>query len=385
MAEQIIYAIAYFLLNPLFLLTLIAAVALGYIRVKRERRHFKVRLLPGLTEFRKLLTESWLYALLLSVIISGVGLIVDLGWVILLSIMAFIVLLSFFYTVASPIYYAAGAFFTLYFLQLYAGDFTYRGWSIKQLDLLGDLAITIPIIAGLLLIVEGLLIRRHTAHYTSPYFVQTNRGLRAAVFKSKRLWLLPIVFLVPGEWISAYVPYWPQFTLGNVAFSFIPVPIVIGFSHIGRSIHPELSLPKIGLSVIWTGIIVGIVGVLAFWIPILGWAALQIGLICRIGISVHSTIREYSKGFMAAPMPSGVVIAGVLPHSPAEKMGLKSGECIKSVNGIRVNNEKELYDAIQINAAHCRLQVIDRGGEVRLTQQVIYRHDHHRLGLLVVR
>ena len=67
------------------------------------------------------------------------------------------------------------------------------------------------------------------------------------------------------------------------------------------------------------------------------------------------------------------MIAGVLPDSPGEKMGLVPGECIRSVNGIQVNNEKELYDAIQINAAHCRMQVIDRNGEVRLMQQVIYQ------------
>ena len=91
------------------------------------------------------------------------------------------------------------------------------------------------------------------------------------------------------------------------------------------------------------------------------------------------------EDYIAAPRTTGVVIAGVLPNSPGEKMGLLPGEIIRSVNGQDVSNEKELYDAIQINAAHCRLQVLDRDGEARLMQQVIYRHDHHRLGLLVVR
>ena len=38
-------------------------------------------------------------------------------------------------------------------------------------------------------------------------------------------------------------------------------------------------------------------------------------------------------------------------------MGLVAGECIRAVNGLKVSNEKELYDAIQINAAHCPLRV----------------------------
>nr|WP_285851177.1 PDZ domain-containing protein [Sporosarcina aquimarina] len=96
-------------------------------------------------------------------------------------------------------------------------------------------------------------------------------------------------------------------------------------------------------------------------------------------------VQERSGGYAALPSAKGVVIAGVLPGSPAEKLGLLPGEVIRAVNGIQVANDKELYDAIQVNAAHCRLQVADRNGEVRLMQQVLYRHDHYQLGLLLVR
>ena len=382
---DIVEAVALFFLNPLFIAALFTAVALGYFRVKKERRSFKVRLLPGLTELKRLLAESWLYALVLSVLISGAGLLVDPGWLVLFSAIALIGLLSFYYKATSPIYFAAAAFFAFYFIEKYMGNFSFRGWTPGQADLLGDMAVTIPVIAGLFLIVEGLLIRRHTVRYASPMLVHTNRGLRAAAFKAKRLWLLPVVFLVPGDMISAYVPYWPQFTLGGSAFSFVPVPVVIGFSQVARSLYPDNLFPKIGRAVVWTGIMVVIVGLAALWLPILGWAALLIGVVCRAVITILAWVRDRQGGFAVAPRPAGVVIAGVVPGSPGEKMGLQPGECIRTVNGLQVSNEKELYDAIQLNAAHCRLQVIDRGGEVRLMQQVMYRHDHHRLGLLVVR
>ncbi|MEK5040784.1 PDZ domain-containing protein [Sporosarcina sp. FSL K6-3457] len=389
MSENILFdvlqAVALFFLNPLFIVVLIIAVALGYFRVKRERRSFKVRLLPGLTELKQLLSESWLYALVLSIVISGAGLLVDPGWLVLFTMAALVGLVSFYYKIASPIYFVAVAFFALYVMGEYASAFTFRGWSPGQVDLLGELAITIPVIAGLLLVAEGLLIGRYATKYASPFLLETKRGLRAAVFKVKRLWLLPIVFVIPGDMISAYVPYWPQFTLGGNAFSFIPIPVIIGFSQVARSMYPDVLFPKIGRAVGWTGIAVICLGLAAMWQPILGWAALVIGVGCRAIISIVASLRERKGGFIAAPHPEGVMIAGILPNSPGEKMGLIAGECIRTVNGIQVNNEKELYDAIQINAAHCRMQVIDRNGEVRLMQQVIYRHDHHRLGLLVVR
>ena len=382
---DVLEAVMLFILNPVFAVALLAAVGIGYFRVKRERRSFRVRLLPGLTELKRVFLESWHYSLVVSILICGVGLIVDTGWLVLFSFVMLIALLSFYYKAMSPIYFAAIAFVGMFFLNEVMGDFTFRGWSIGEMDISGEMAITIPLIAGLLLVVEGMLISRHSARYASPFLEHTNRGLRAASFKVKRLWLLPVVFLVPGDMISAYLPYWPQFTLGGTLFSFLPVPLIIGFSQVARSSFPDVLFPRIGRSVIWTGVVVMLIGISAIWMPIMGWTALLIGVISRITISIFTSVRERQGGYVAAPSSTGVVIAGVLPGSPGEKMGLQAGESIRSVNGMQVTNEKELYDAIQVNAAHCRLQVLDRNGEVRLMQQVLYRHDHHRLGLLVVR
>lgn len=382
---DVLEAVLLLILNPVLIVTLVVAVGIGYFRVKQERRSFRVRVLPGLTELKRLLIESWKYALLVSILISGIGLIVDTGWLILLSVVMVIALLTFNYKLTSPIYFMAIAFAGMYFVNEYVGGFSYRGWTSGDMDSFGQMAITVPIIAGLVLLVEGLLISRHTSDYASPFLEHTNRGLRAAAFKMKRLWLLPVVFLVPGDMISAYLPYWPQFTLGGAQFSFLPVPIVIGFSQIARSTYPDVLSPRIGRSVCWTGLAVLVIGISAIWLPIMGWIALALGVLIRITISILSAIRERNGGYVAAPSSESIVIAGVLPDSPGEKMGLLAGERIRSVNGMQVTNEKELYDAIQVNAAHCRLQVLDRNGEVRLVQQVLYRHDHHRLGLLVVR
>lgn len=390
MSEQVLMdlleAIALFFLNPVWLVAIVAAVGLGYFRVKRERRSFLVRLHPGLTEMKRLLAESWLPALIISVVICGVGLSVDIGWIALFSAVAILSMISFYYQAASPIYFATIAFFGLFALQQWGPEtLTYRGWSLGDVDLFGDLALTVPVIAGLFLIVEGFLIRRYTAAYASPFLTKTNRGLRAAAYKSKRLWLLPVIFLVPGDLISEYAPYWPQLTIGSASFSFLPVPIIIGFSQVARASFPDVLFPKVGQAVTVIGAVVVLVGAFAWWMPILGWAALIIGVVGRAALSILVAVRERKGGFAAAPQSAGVIIAGILPESPGEKLGLIPGECIRAVNGIQVSNEKELYDAIQVNAAHCRLQVIGRDGEVRLMQQVIYRHDHHRLGLLVVR
>lgn len=382
--SDLLLSISLFLLNPLFIIALMVAILLGYFRVKRERRSFRVRMLPGLTELKQILSESWGYAIILSILISGLGLVVDTGWLIALSIVSIILLLTFNFKLTSPIYLATIAIGSLYLLQSFFPKFNYRGWHVQEIDFLGPLIVTVAIIAGLLLIVEGRLIYKYGAKHISTHLIQTNRGLKAGVFKAKKLWLLPTLFLVPGDMISAYLPYWPQFTLGEQAFAFVPFPIIIGFSQIARSKYPEKLFPQISRAIMFTGLIVCAAGIAAMWMPILGWAALFAGVAARIGISVATSIRERKGQYILAPQSKGVVVAGVIPNSPGEKLGLLPGESIRSVNGQAVHNEKELYDAIQVNAAHCRIQILDRNGEVRLMQQVVYRHDHHRLGILVV-
>lgn len=379
-------ALLYFFLNPVWLIALVAAYMLGSKRVSRERADFNVGINKGSTEMKHMISVGWLHGLVLSIVIAGVGLIVDFNWIVILSIVMLLVIVSFSFKLASPIYYATIAFFALWALDRYAGDFSIGTWFVQEdLNFFGTLAITVPIIAGLLLISEGLLVRRHAARHTSPTFVPTQRGMRGAIYQSKLLWLVPVVFLVPGHMLAEFAPYWPQFTLGSEQFSFIPVPLVIGFSQLVRSTFPDVLFPKMGKAIAWLGIAVVAVGIGAIWMPVLGWAALLAGVLCRLLLSAMISISERNKQVLLVPQSEGVYVVAVLGDSPAEKMGIVPGDLIKSVNGISIHNEDELYDAIQVNAAHCRLQVIGRDGEVRLKQQVLFRHDHFRLGIVVVR
>lgn len=378
-------AVGIFFAHPLFWLALLVAVGIGYFRVKKERRSFNVRMQPGLTELKNLLSETWVYAILLSLLISGIGLLVDQLYVIIFSIVMMLLLITFNFKLLSPIYMTILSVVILSLLAVYSPDLKIRNISFGTFELFGTVMITATIMTGLLMIAEGSLIKRYGERDISSFLIHTKRGLQAGVFKSKKLWLLPTVLLLPGDMIQSFAPYWPQFTLGESSFSLILFPIVIGFSQVIRTTYPDELLPQFGRAVIVIGIVVIAAGIAALWMPILAWAGLAAGGLARIVLSIVTSVRERKTHYILAPQSKGIVIAGIIPGSPGEKLGLLPGEKIRSVNGRPVHTEKELYDAIQINAAHCRLQIIDRNEEVRLLQQVLYHHDHHRLGILVVR
>lgn len=188
-----------------------------------------------------------------------------------------------------------------------------------------------------------------------------------------------------GDVIPTYLPYWPQFTLGETAFSFVVFPFVIGFQQKSQHSLPIHFFAGYGKIVWQLGIVITIIAAIGYFEPLVSAIAILIGVIARLLITIIKYQQEKTGNYAVSPQSNGVMIAGVLSGSPAEKMGLLIGERIVKVNGQKVENEQELYEAVQINAAHCRLEVLDSNGELRLRQHILFRHDHYRLGLILVR
>ncbi|MFF2752210.1 PDZ domain-containing protein [Psychrobacillus sp. NPDC058041] len=376
--------IGLFFLNPVVYITLLFSILIGYFRVKRERKHFRTRILWGWTEIKHLL-DGYVWAIVLSVISVLVGLVVPSSWLFIYSAWMIVFILFFVYQLGSAIYAMALGALTLYFMNMYDWSFHIFSRNIAGFNIMQEAIVPIVILAGLLLFVEGILIQKHGAANASPRLVKTARGSEAIEYVTKRLWLLPVLMVIPGDVISTYLPYWPQFTLGDSTFSLILFPFVIGFQQKSRKQLALEFFPNLGKQVWQLGIVIVIIASIGFVMPIISVIALIIGIIARLAISYIAYKKEMAGTFAVSPQSNGVMIAAVLEDSPAEKMGLLIGESIVKVNGRKVTNESELYEAVQINAAHCRLEVLDAGGELRLRQHILFKHDHYRLGLILVR
>lgn len=373
-----------FFINPLLYIALLAAILLGYFRVKKERKLFRTRIVWGWREFGDLLKDGILFALILSILISAIGLAVPVQWLIALTLVSSIIVISGLYQLSSFIYLATAAAALGWLLNQYGwtipfGIFDYSGYAIAWNWLL-----PVALIAGAMVFAEGRLIVRRGAEASSPGMQKTSRGGTAVFYKSKRLWLIPLLLVVPGDLLDSYLPYWPQFPIGSSTFSFMLFPAIIGFQSLTRSTLPLYAYPQQGKRVWLLGLGIIILALFSLvWEP-MALAALMFGVIGRAAITIHHAINEKKGNSAVAPQTTGVMIVDVLADSPAEKMGLLRGEVIRKVNGLTVTNETELYEAIQVNAAHCRLEVIDHNKEMRLRQHVVFRHDHYRLGLIVV-
>lgn len=382
---ELVKGIGRFFLHPAVYVTLLFSILIGYVRVKRERRQFRTRLLWGWTEAKGFLLDGIIWALILSAISVAIGLVIPNSWLLIYSVWMLLFILLFTYQFGSAIYTIALGTATAYAMYTFNWSLDVFSWTVSGLDILQTGIVPVAIIAGLLLIVEGVLIQKHGAAQASPKLVTTHRGIEAIVYHVKKLWLLPILLVIPGEVIPTYLPYWPQFTLGETAFSLFVFPFVIGFQQKSQHSLPIHFFAGYGKIVWQLGIVITIIAAIGYFEPLVSAIAILIGVIARLLITIIKYQQEKTGNYAVSPQSNGVMIAGVLSGSPAEKMGLLIGERIVKVNGQKVENEQELYEAVQINAAHCRLEVLDSNGELRLRQHILFRHDHYRLGLILVR
>ena len=90
-----------------------------------------------------------------------------------------------------------------------------------------------------------------------------------------------------------------------------------------------------------------------------------------LGIEAQDLTPELDESFGAKNV-SGVVVAGVLPNSPASKGGLKSGDIITQVNDQNVTTAKDLVNTIAkiTPGTETRLRGLRNGKEITFTARV---------------
>lgn len=382
--QELLLAIARFFINPLLYVAVVIAIFLGYVRVKRERKYYHIRILNGWTELKSIFSLGFLISILLSIITIAAGLTVHVQYLIMVTIISIICVVLFNFHLLSAIFTWGIAYGMLLLMEWQGIEIELFGYNISGLSFNDSSIITCIIIIGLLLLLEGFIMYKDGAKMASPIMEKTNRGLKSIAFFSKKLTIIPVFFLIPSSVFEPFAPWWPLFTIGAEQFGLVLFPVVIGFQQVTRRLLPVHFYPKLGRKVSILGIMVILGGIISYFDQRIGIYVLIIVLIVRYIFSIGYKMTERKDIYAVSPSKEGAMIVAVLPGSPAEKMGLVTGEIIKRVNGQTVNNERELYEALQINAAHCKLEVLDYQKELRLTQYVVHSEDHHQIGLIIV-
>jgi len=369
-------------LNPIVYYLVFIAGILGVMRVKRERKNFHNRTYDAYFELRQLFPLGILLGLILSIITVAAGIAIPFAAILLIA--AFTLLWSFTANIrmVSPAYILGAAFFTVIIIAE-------NNWTIplfsKAFHSIGDRVYpSIVVVLSLLLIAEGILIYKNGSKVSSPKLIKSRRGQSVGVHEAKRVWMLPLFLLIPGDALHLSFSWWPIFHLGTTHYSLILVPFAIGFHQQIQGMLPKEAVQLHGRRVILLGVFTAILSIAGYWFPLVSIVVAALAVIGRETIALLQRMHDDNLPFYFSKKNNGLMIIGIIPESPADKVGLKVGELISKANGVVVRDENTFYEALQKNRAHCKLEVLDTNGEIRFVQRALYEGDHYELGILFV-
>lgn len=372
-----------FFINP-FLYVFVMLVAMHYHRqILFERRLFHRRInQPGEQLLHSLVQGVW-GGILASLLMMGFGVVVQPFDVWVLLGLSF--LLSLFHIQYLCFAYAGGGYVVLASLvKLWP-----QGGTLPVLEWIWTplLQVSIPSIIGMISVchvVEAVLVGRNRGRGSSPIYMEGKRGRLVGAYQLQKFWLLPTFAVVPfSEGLS--MPSWWPFVLAGVgtSFTFMVFPAIAGFANLSIASLPEDQARRSARSLFLFSALLLVFAFAAKLGPGLGLAA---GLFALFGHEALIRLGRWKQGNQPpifVQLGQGAVVLAVLPDTPAEKMGIRTGDVILKVNGVAISESEELYPALQVNSAFCKMEVRNVEGHIKYLQRAIYQGEHHQLGLIL--
>lgn len=368
-------------LHPLTYIFILTALWFGISRVKRERKDFHTRVHDVIHELTFPLAIGLIFGLILSVGLSVAGVQVPVGMMVLLVILWMLFLPFRNARLLSMTFIGSIALLIAYFLpEVHTNYALINSWigDIRSINLQG-----FAWLLAALFITEGALVLRNGWKKTSPKLTTSKRGKTVGTHEGNRLWPVPIMLLFPVGAVS-FDGWWPLFSTAGEGIGFMFVPFILGFTLTVQRDYPAEGINIFGKRLLLLGLfVVATAGLATYWAMLVPLVA-AVGFLGRELIYIFHRSAEKRSTSLYTNRASGLTVLGILPFSTAEKMGIEVGEIVTKVNGWEVYSQRDLYEALQINPAFCKLEVVDRAGEVRFVQSSVYEGDHYHVGLLFV-
>ncbi|WP_127580279.1 PDZ domain-containing protein [Paenibacillus koleovorans] len=242
-------------------------------------------------------------------------------------------------------------------------------------------------LAAVLHLIEAFLVRWQGSRMAMPLFVENKRGRMVGSYRLQQFWPVPLFLLVPMASGGATVelPWTPLLgdALWTAGWGFIAFPAMLGYAESTMSRLPGAKAAGSAIRLAVYGVVVLGLALLAEWQqPLIALASFGV-------IALHEAVVWLGRREEAQEMPrfvhgpAGLTILAVLPNGPAADMGLEAGEIIVKVNGTPVRTRIELYQALSINPAYCKLEVLNLEGHSKFVNRALFMGDHHQLGVIL--
>lgn len=284
--------------------------------------------------------------------------------------------------------YAAGLIAILQYVSLYLNPAGWPEWlstwaEPASASLQAVSISTLLVLVAVLHFVESFYVRYQGNRMLTPLFLEGKRGKIVGGYQLQGFWPVPLILpLATGGEAVSWTSIWTG-DFWQMGWHLAALPVVVGFMDLTKIATPQQKLRQSSKRLLlYSAVVLGL-AILVEWQASM---ALLAGLLCLL---LHEAIISWSyrsemKGTPLFVHPSnGLRVLGVIPGSPAEKLGVLPGEILTKVNDMKVLSKKELHSALRINPAYCKLEIIDKNGELRILKRAMFAGENYQLGILL--
>lgn len=219
---------------------------------------------------------------------------------------------------------------------------------------------TLMALVAILHMVESLLIFVDGYHNPTPMYYKHSDGRVVGGFTLQKFWPMPTIALVGITVISSSVDllsvsmpdWWPVFQSGvavpadhSLIHVLFPLIVALGYSDFVRSELPKTKARRSALWLFIYSLVLLALAILANHYPVFLILPILFAPFGHEFLIIWARKREEGKK-PVFHSEDGVMVLTVYPNSPAQAMGLKTGDVIKTINGEAVPNLPTLVEHI---------------------------------------
>lgn len=235
-------------------------------------------------------------------------------------------------------------------------------------------------------IIEAVWIRWLGPGSANPVILDGKRGRFVGGYQIQDFWPVPLFLMVPVDAGTGLSLPWTALmngSLGSNGWMLLAFPIVMGYTAMTKSWLPKVKARWMSMyTLLYSCIIMLLAFGVEYW-PMLTLSASVLCILLHEAIVWFSNWKENQQRPYYAHDSRGLFVLGTISGSPAEKLGIMTGEVIRQVNGMKVTTREELHQAFNMNSAFCKLEILNLAGESKFLKRAIFSGEHHQLGLVL--
>ncbi|URN96142.1 MAG: PDZ domain-containing protein [Candidatus Pristimantibacillus lignocellulolyticus] len=382
-------ALVSLLIQPLFYISLMLLLTMFLYRVRMERSMFSVKLKEWKLPMVFMILGGLVAAILVSVIAAVLGFTLTVPtiywlWFIMLILTVFKVR---FLTIS----YSAGIVAILHLIASVIGPLSLQNDLAFIYQTLLDInAFSLLVISALLGIAQSVLVRIQHKHMISPVYMSGKRGKVIGGYVLQGYWPIPLLLFMPvtpeqsGAFLFNTAYGQPFFmSMSNEAWLMLACPLMIGVTQLTQAVTPKQLALRVSRQGLLVSCVLLLISIGSWWVSGLIWVSAILTLIASELLNWYNNSQESKQTPLYGQDNNGLKVLAVVKSSPAEQMNIEIGDIIIKANGQDVHTLEQLYEAMSINPAFCKLALLNNNRDLKFAQRTRYADEHHQLGIIL--